>query len=259
MRVHELILSRAVLVGDEPGRLLVHEGADVFVTNPIVAERMTVLPAAGETPRGNDVVLALVPDPLAVGALLAEIPDGVSAALVLTVPIDEIPVGAVLDAVLSAGAQVRDFVPVQSRHATCVLIAVRGEPLVAPAAYLRPDAAQTDLNDGALKRLIAEWVVDGAVTRAKVTADVLRIQNAEREVAELRAQLDAARADNKRAMEDLEQEIKRTRRQLEMVESSTALHAGRALVDMHRHPLRGSRMLTRALRTAFARKRSADN
>jgi cell division protein ZapA (FtsZ GTPase activity inhibitor) len=256
MRVHELILSRAGSPEGTPARLLVHASAESFVTNPILTEHLTVLPLDGEKPAPGDIVLTLIADPDELSSALDDLPPDVYAAIALTVPIEDLPVGSIIDTVLSAGAQVRELVPVQSREATCVLLVMRSDELVVPAPYLRPQTAPDTLDQSALHRLLAEQVIDGVVSRARQSVGVARAEAADNEIASLRSQLEAAQAERVRTVAALNTELEAAKRRADAVESSAAQQLGRALLSMRHHPLRGTAQLTREVRGVVRDKRA---
>jgi hypothetical protein len=236
--------------------LLVHASAETFVTNPILTDNLTVLPLGDEIPKPGDIVLTRIADPDELSRALDDLPSDVYAAIALTVPIAELPVGPIIDTVLSAGAQVRELAPVQSREATCVLLVTRSDELVVPAPYLRPQAAPDTLDQPALHRLLAEQVIDSVVSRARQSAGIARAEAADTEIANLRSQLESAQADRDRRVAAVNKELEAAKRRVDTVESSAAQQLGRAMLSMRHHPLRGTAQLTREVRGAVRDKRA---
>ncbi|MDX6285614.1 MAG: hypothetical protein QOG53_1099 [Frankiales bacterium] len=231
MRVHDVILNMI----DERGgtdlpRVLVHDGAEALMSSPIAAERVSVQPAKGATAVDGDIVLARVSDgdAKAIQSVLTGLPAGVVAAIALAGSLDTLPVGKLLDAVLGAGAQVQNLLPVQHSGLSAVLIAARSDSVLLPGSYLRGTGTGTGTDDNALRRIVAEWVVESAVTRA-------REANLERQLDQATRQLAAAKG-------------KPTAAPSPAAASAAARRPSRAQQGL-RHPLKAAAHVARKMRT----------
>lgn len=193
----------------------------------------------GEGPA--DLLLLDVGDGLGTADLVAAAEPAPVLVLLLTCPLDALPLGRLSDLGRSQGLAYADAVPVTgSRRYTAAVVAGRD-----PAA-LRGYLAGTELDgdDAAVAaRLRWEWGVGSLAARATEVT--------------LQADLASVRSD----LADREAELGDTRRQLEQaekrlaaLEQSTALRLGRDLVALRRSPFGGTRRLLSDVRNARRRR-----
>lgn len=146
--------------------------------------------AIASTPAGGVVLVA--PDALeagAIAALLAEVPAGADVVAFLPTTPLALPVGAVLEALSSSGVQPVDAVPVEHAEFGVALLGTRTEGFAPVASYLSGRPPITP-DETALKRIVAERVVEGLALRARLAAE-----ESTAEVEALRAELATTRAD----------------------------------------------------------------
>jgi hypothetical protein len=152
--------------------------------------RLADLPVAevGTAPKGSVVLIApsgmdeLAPE-------LARVPLGVDVIAFLPVTPTTLPVGLILDALSTAGAQAVDAVPLEHHTFRVALVAARAEGIAPVASYLSGRPGRVP-DEAALKRIIGERVVEGLATRARL-AESTPVSEAEA----VRAELDKAQAD----------------------------------------------------------------
>jgi hypothetical protein len=197
----------------------------------------------GEGPA--DLLLLDVGDGLGTADLVAAAEPAPVLVLLLTCPLDALPLGRLSDLGRSQGLAYADAVPVTgSRRYTAAVVA--GRDAARNTAALRGYLAGTELDgdDPAVAaRLRWEWGVGSLAARATEVT--------------LQADLASVRSD----LADREAELGDTRRQLEQaekrlaaLEQSTALRLGRDLVALRRSPFGGTRRLLSDVRNARRRR-----
>jgi len=194
---------------------------------------------AGEGPA--DVLLLDVGDALGATDLVAAAQPADVVVLLLTCPLDELPVGRLADVGRAQGLEYVDAVPVTgSRRYTAAVVAGRdGRAL---RGYL--SGAELDTDPAAVaSRVRWEWGVGSLAARA--TETVLHA-----DLATLRSEL----ADREAELGDARQRVQQVEKRLELLEQSTALQLGRDLVALRRNPLRGARQLVGDVRRARRRR-----
>lgn len=194
---------------------------------------------AGEGPA--DLLLLDVGDGLGTADLVASAEAAPVLVLLLTCPLDALPVGRLSDLGRSPGLAYADAVPVTgSRRYTAAVVA--GRDPAALRGYLA--GAELDGDDPAVAaRLRWEWGVGSLAARA--TEEAL-----EGELGAVRSALadrEAELGDARRRADDLE-------KRLAALEESTALQLGRDLVALRRSPLGGTRRLLSDVRNARRRR-----
>lgn len=184
-----------------------------------------------------------------------------SAVVLVGEPAPLLPVGRLVDALVTAGLQVRGVAPLSSPRWSVAVSVTRTEELLPLRAYLlgRPEV---ELGHRQLLRLVAEQQLEGFTLRSRLDDDgqVLerdadaaaaprsstqrRADELTAEVAALQAQLTAARSETSAARA----ELRRVQQRLDAVEASESLALGRALVSARRHPVDGARGVLRVVR-----------
>lgn len=196
---------------------------------------------------------------------LARIAPNGSAVVLVGEPAPLLPVGRLVDAVTTAGLQVRAVTPLSSPRWPVAVSVTRTDELLPLHGYLVGEPA-VELGIRQLLRLVAEQQLEAFALRSRLDGDgnvlerdpdaaALPRTGAERraeqlteqlssQLAELQLQLTAARSDSQQARRELRQ----VQQRLQAVESSASLALGRALVAARRHPLDGARGVLRVVR-----------
>jgi hypothetical protein len=184
----------------------------------------------------GDVVLLALGDNRATD-FLELLPADSIAVLVLTVPPEKLPVGAVLEALHASRAQVLDAVAVQHSKPAVAVVAGRPNSVMLPAAYLSRDVGETD-QDGALRRIVGEWVLESFVRRAETH---LAEADAKRS-AEERSNLQQTVAARNETIDRLNNELAANQsrlaerqRRVEALEGSRSVRVGRTVSRLLRH------------------------
>ena len=193
--------------------------------------------------RAGDILVAAsgeVLDAEQVEALARAVPGGAALLLLLSTPLHEIPVGALVSALTSAGMQVVQAAPVSHPVYTAAVIARPAATTVPFVEYL---AFGTDVvpGDAALRRLISEHLVEGLVGRARQQ----RYEQDMAKAAERDERLAAAQADAAAARAEAARQAAR----YDALAASRQVAVGRALGTARRHPVSGARQLARAVRS----------
>ncbi len=147
--------------------------------------------SVGSTPAGGVVLVA--PDEVdaaSLGALLSEVPDGADVVAFLPVTPLNLPVGVVVEALSASGVQAVDAIPVEHARFGVAVVGARTDGLAPLASYLSGRAPIVP-DDGALKRIVAERVIEGLAVRAQLTA----AQESASEVEALKVELATSRSD----------------------------------------------------------------
>lgn len=173
MRIHEIVLAH---LGD--GGRIVPQGTagDLLLRSALPAG--VEVSETGAAARDEDVVLAELADVATLGQLLAELRSPASVVLVSGSDPAVLPVGAILDAVLSEGYQLLEAWPVVHGNVRAALVLRRADGVIRPTPYLAAGGGSTGttLNRRAhyeqaqepeLRRIVGEWVLDGFVSRAR--------------------------------------------------------------------------------------------
>lgn len=126
--------------------------------------------AIGSTPAGGVVLVAPQElDAAALTGLLNDVPEGADVVAFLPTTPLELPVAVVIDALSASGVQAVEAVPVEHARFGVALLGVRSEGRAPVASYLsgrEPVAA----DEAALRRIIAERVVEGLALRARLAS-----------------------------------------------------------------------------------------
>jgi outer membrane murein-binding lipoprotein Lpp len=178
------------------------------------------------------------------GALAAVVEGSAAVALIRTGG-NHFPVGRFIDAIVSADLQVIAAIPVEEDQVETVLVLTRSEQMAPIWPYLSPDIP-LPLDQRGLRRLVAEYVVEGAARRSR---DLVH----QREVEALNAEIAAARDETERMRTRAaaaEEKAARASASLEAVKSSRTYEVGKAFADVRRSPLSGMLALPGRVRRA---------
>jgi uncharacterized coiled-coil protein SlyX len=166
VRVDEIVRRH---LGDG-GRVIVPRTAREFIIPGTLPDGTMVDatedPTAVSAAEQGDVVLLALGDNPATADFLELLSADSIAVLVLTVPPEKLPVGAVLEALHASRTQVLDAVAVQHSKPAVAVVAGRPKSVMLPAAYLSRDVGEA-YQDGALRRIVGEWVLESFVRRAE--------------------------------------------------------------------------------------------
>ena len=171
--------------------------------------------------------------------LLAGLDHGAAFVVLLTGPLDRLPVAALVGVLTGAGLQVVEASPLEHARVTGAVVARRDSKLLPFAPYLS-DRLPLEPDDATVLRLVNEYLVEGLAFRA-------RHETSRRAVDELRAEQDRSRA----LREELDASVAALRveqRKVAALESSRGVQLGLALGRMRRHPLHGAKAVPGALR-----------
>jgi hypothetical protein len=206
VRIHEIVRRHL----GEGGRVIAPGTARELITPNMLPEGTVIDKAEGASAvlaaeQGDVVVLIALGDIPAVAEVLELLPADAVAVLVLTVPPEKLPVGAVLETLHASGAQVLDAVAVQRLSTPAVAVVVgHGRPLALPTAYLSRGVGEADLFE-ALRRIVGEWVLESFVRRAETR---LAEVEAKRDVEE-RSNLQRTIAARDETISSLEMQVER--------------------------------------------------
>jgi hypothetical protein len=194
--------------------------------------------------RAGDLVVVDVPARAEATAGLADavtgVPDGATLLLLLRAPLAELPVGPVVSALTQAGLQAVEASPVAHTTFTAAVVARRPDGGMLPFVPYLGDRVLVGPEDGQVRRVVNEHLVEGLVSRAR---DVDRDR--------LREDLRSAQADVTNAREafaDVVRQLERERARLRALEASRTMAVGRAVAEVRRNPVRGLVRLPGALR-----------
>jgi hypothetical protein len=177
----------------------------------------------------GDVVLLALGDNPATDFLELLSADSI-AVLVLTVPPEKLPVGAVLEALHASRTQVLDAVAVQHSKPAVAVVAGRPNSVMLPAAYLSRDVGEA-YQDGALRRIVGEWVLESFVRRAET-----HLAEAEaKRSAEERSNLQQTVAARNETIDRLSNELAASQSRVEAIEGSRLVRVGRTVSRLLRH------------------------
>jgi hypothetical protein len=182
--------------------------------------------------------------------VVRSVPDGAALLLLIAVPIHEIPVGAVVSALSSAGLQVVQAAPVSHPSFRAAVVACPAKEPVPFVTYLAAGPTPGPDTDQ-LRRLINEYLVESLVVRAQ---EQLSGREHEKlaELAERLAHAEAAKA-------EAESELARQKAKYAALDGSRPLAVGRALASARHRPVSGARQLARAVRGRGATPTAPDN
>lgn len=213
--------------------------------------------ASGSYSAGDLVVVDDVPagPAHAVGPVLPQCGVGARLLILCRAGAGEFDYGELLDVLVAAGCQVRQVAPIDTRAVRTGLVVERVAAVRPPLDYLGRVVPGAD--DRSLLRVVNEHALGGYVARA-VRAQLRRRED-EAEVERARGGADALRqrlADAQRQHGELttrlrgtEEQLRRTQRRLQMVEGSTSLRVGQALVAAVKEPRRVPRVSRQLLAT----------
>jgi hypothetical protein len=262
MRVQDVVVRCHRRVGGS-GRIHVTASVAPLLPASAVPDGVELVPAGDGTGlegKPGDVLVAATDDVATAGELVATVGADAAVVMVWTGPVELLPLGAVLDAVLAAGGQVVEAVPLEARGTSCAIVAVRAQGVLAPAPYLTepPAGAANDSDDrddsddsAALRRIVAEWALGGLVQRALTRRSEEQLARLEAELRDAHAAAEASRA----AAEASRAAAEASRARVDALERSDAMQLGRALARMRREPVRGGAGLTREVRRVLAARR----
>jgi hypothetical protein len=183
------------------------------------------------------VLLLAAHDVAPLAAVLESAPEGARVLVFFPCRASQIPVGRLVDALMSQQAQAIAVVPVDDRAHPSALLVERGAEV--PAAAWLASRGIVDLDEGQRRRLRAEQVIGGAVDRAGVLA-----QQSATGTARLRAARAEARAKSAEAA------VARLTVELRAVRASRSFEVGEAFAEVKREPLSGVLRLPGRLRRA---------
>jgi hypothetical protein len=223
VRLHEIVLQNL-----GASCRVIASGSALALIPPGTLPNVTMVDApddsiAASMATPGDLVLLMLADSPAGAEVLDSLPADSAAVLVLTVPPEKLPVGAALEALHACGSQVLDVVAVQRLSTPGVAIVAKklSEPAL-PTPYLSRGVGEAD-HDGALRRIVGEWVLESFVRRAEI-----RLADAEAErSAEERSQLQQTVAARDETIGSLEMQVERLNQQLAASQSSLEMQAAR--------------------------------
>jgi hypothetical protein len=230
VRLHEIVRQH---LGDS-GRVIAPRSAREFIIPGMLPDG-TILDAIDDSAavcaakQGDVILLALGDKPAAADVLAGLLADAI-AVLVLTVPPEQLPVGAVLEALHTSGAQVLDAVALQQGTPAAVAVVARhGKPWLLPTTYLSRGVGEAD-QDAALRRILGEWVLESFVRRAESRLAEVEAKRTAEERSNLQEQIerltDELAASQSRSAE--------RQRRIEALEGSRPVRLGRAVGRLRR-------------------------
>lgn len=230
MRVDEIVRRHL----GNGGRVIVPGSAREFIipgtlpdgTMVDATEDSTAVSAAEQ----GDVVLLALGDSPATADFLELLSADSIAVLVLTVPPEKLPVGAVLEALHASRTQVLDAVAVQHSKPAVAVVAGRPKSVMLPAAYLSRHVGEA-YQDGALRRIVGEWVLESLVRRAET-----HLAEAEaKRSAEERSDLQQTVARLKNELAASQSQLAERQRRVVALEGSRLVRVGRTVRRLLRH------------------------
>jgi hypothetical protein len=225
VRLHEIVLQNlgtsGRVIASASERALIPPG---LLPNVAIIDAPDVSIAVSTATPGDLVILMLADSP-AGAEVLDSMPADSTAVLVLTVPPEKLPVGAVLEALHACGSQVLDVVAVQRLSTPSVaIVAKKLRQLALPTAYLsRGGVGEATDHDSALRRIVGEWVLESFVRRAEIRLSEVEAKRS----AEERSQLQQTVAARDEAIGSLEMQIERLNQQLAASQSSLEMQIER--------------------------------
>ena len=238
MRIHEIVVQNLVA----SGRVVASASAKGLISPATLPEVVIVETAddsiAVATATPGDVVLLMLGESLVGADVLKSLPANATAVLLLTVPPEKLPVGAVLEALHAWGSQVLDVVAVQRLPTPAVALVVKHLRHALPIPYLSRSVGEAD-HDSALQRIVGEWVLESFVRRAETRlADEEATRSAEERshLQQTVAARDEAISSLKMQIDGLNQELAASRNRVaklqehvEIFEGSRSVRMGRAI------------------------------
>lgn len=189
-----------------------------------------------------------------IARMLGRLGPGADAVILLGEAPSALPVGRLVDALVTSGVQVRGVAPLAAGRWSLAVSVTRTERLLPLRSYLF-GVPEVQIGHPQLLRLVAEHALEGLALRSRmvgegavqardVDATVSEAAARAREIKALRVELDAARADLERSRAG----ERRLAQRVEHLERSASLAIGRAVVSMRRHPVGGARELAAVVR-----------
>jgi hypothetical protein len=216
VRLHEIVLQNlgptGRVIGSASTLALIPPG---LLPNVAMVDAPDVSIAVSTATPGDLIILMLADGP-AGAEVLDSLPADSTAVVVLTVPPEKLPVGAVLEALHACGSQVLDVIAVQ-RLSTPAVAIVTGNlrQLALPTPYLSRGVGEAD-HDSALRRIVGEWVLESFVRRAEIRNFEVETKRSTEE----RSQLQQTVAARDEAIGSLETQIERLNQELAANRSS---------------------------------------
>lgn len=236
MRLHEIALRHL----PEDGNVSIVTIGDVaeVLLLPVLPDRVQISSSTGVSLGSGDLLVAEVGDPAGLDDVLRAVPEGGRAVLLTETPADQLPVGPLLDAVLSNGTQVLEAWTLHQARVRTAVVVIRTAGVVAPAPYLQRlsvDLAPADAPT--LRRIVAEWTLLDLVGRARAVVTEAMIGALRDDVAKKTAETATMQEALSAANADLESSRGReaaTARRLRNLEQSTSWRVGRTLTTAGR-------------------------